>query len=190
MFTNLLTRLARALDAASVPYMVIGGQAVLLYGEPRLTRDIDITMGITPDDLEKALQVAQEVDLRLLVEQPLNFVRQNWVLPAIDAKSGLRVDFIFSWTPYEAQAIERAREVEIDNYPVRFATPEDVILHKLLAGRPRDLEDIRSILRKQSVDVTYIRQWGEAFSAALDRDIGQSFAEIYQEIQKELEDKP
>ena len=64
MFTNLLTRLARALDAARVPYMIIGGQAVLLYGEPRLTRDIDITLGITPDDLEKALHVVEEVNLR------------------------------------------------------------------------------------------------------------------------------
>jgi hypothetical protein len=39
MFQALLVRLARALDSAGIPYMVIGGQAVLLYGEPRLTRN-------------------------------------------------------------------------------------------------------------------------------------------------------
>ncbi len=186
MSTHLLTRLAQALDAARIPYMIIGGQAVLLYGEPRLTRDIDITLGITPDDLEKTLHVVEEVHLRLLVENPTEFAQQTWVLPAMDDETGLRVDFIFSWTPYEAQAIERARAVEIDGYPVRFATPEDVILHKLFAGRARDLEDIRSILRKQSIDVTYIRQWGEAFSAALERDIWQTFEDIYQEVQQEI----
>ncbi len=37
MFTQLLERLATALDLAEIPYMIIGGQAVLLYGEPRLT---------------------------------------------------------------------------------------------------------------------------------------------------------
>ncbi|MGB3565055.1 MAG: hypothetical protein WBH85_09195 [Thermoanaerobaculia bacterium] len=44
MFGSLLERIALALDNADLPYMVIGGQAVLLHGEPRLTRDIDITV--------------------------------------------------------------------------------------------------------------------------------------------------
>ncbi len=48
MFTTLLATIATALDQASIPYMVIGGQAVLLYGEPRLTEDIDITLGLSP----------------------------------------------------------------------------------------------------------------------------------------------
>ena len=46
MFEKLLKRLAVALDHVGLPYMVFGGQAVLLYGEPRLTRDIDITLGV------------------------------------------------------------------------------------------------------------------------------------------------
>ncbi len=41
MFQEILTKLALALDEQTVPYMIIGGQAVLLYGEPRLTRDIE-----------------------------------------------------------------------------------------------------------------------------------------------------
>ena len=40
MFERLLKRLARGLGQAGLQYMVIGGQAVLLYGEPRLTKDI------------------------------------------------------------------------------------------------------------------------------------------------------
>ena len=43
---NLLTRLAHALDEKKIPYMIIGGQAMLLYGEPRLTRDVDVTVGL------------------------------------------------------------------------------------------------------------------------------------------------
>lgn len=41
MFQNLLKKIARSLEKTSIPYMVIGGQAVLLYGEPRLTKDIN-----------------------------------------------------------------------------------------------------------------------------------------------------
>ena len=46
MFKELITKIGDALNKKSIPYMIIGGQAVLIYGEPRLTRDIDITLGI------------------------------------------------------------------------------------------------------------------------------------------------
>jgi len=57
MFESLLERIATALDAAAIPYMVIGGQAVLVHGEPRLTRDIDITLGVDIDRLGQVLAV-------------------------------------------------------------------------------------------------------------------------------------
>jgi len=46
VFKELITKIGDALNRKSIPYMIIGGQAVLIYGEPRLTRDIDITLGI------------------------------------------------------------------------------------------------------------------------------------------------
>jgi hypothetical protein len=49
---ELLERIALELERAGIPYMVTGGQAVLLYGEPRLTRDIDITLGVSTDQLD------------------------------------------------------------------------------------------------------------------------------------------
>ena len=47
MFKTLLTTISRELGKAGLPYMIIGGQAVLLYGTPRLTNDIDITLGVS-----------------------------------------------------------------------------------------------------------------------------------------------
>ncbi|MBN2132367.1 MAG: hypothetical protein JW741_22895 [Sedimentisphaerales bacterium] len=41
MITSLIKRIARQLDASGIAYMIIGGQAVLLYGRARLTREID-----------------------------------------------------------------------------------------------------------------------------------------------------
>ncbi len=57
--SNLLVDIAKALDELGLPYMIIGGQAVLIYGEPRLTRDIDITLGLTPDALPQVLEVVE-----------------------------------------------------------------------------------------------------------------------------------
>jgi len=159
---------------------------VLVYGEPRLTRDVDVTLGLTLKALPLVLSVADRIGLQVPVEDVGAFVQQTWALPTLHPPSGLRVDFIFSWTPYEQQAMARAREIEIEGYPVRFAAPEDVIIHKILAGRMRDLEDIRSILRKQAVDTDYIRQWLKAFSEALNQDVLSIFENIYGEVQAEL----
>ena len=185
MSKNLLTKLAQELGKNSIPYMVVGGQAVLLYGEPRLTRDIDLTLGLTPDNLSKVERVVQKIGLRILVDDPEDFVQKTWVLPAFDEESGFRVDFIFSWTPYEKEALQRAKKVTVKGYPVRFASPEDVIIHKMLAGRPRDIEDVGSILRKQPVDPVYVSQWLEQF----DRTLGQDTANIFNELRKLLKEE-
>ena len=179
--SNLLKNLALSLDKEKIPYMIIGGQAVLVYGEPRLTRDVDLTLGVTPDEFSRIVKVIKALNLQILVEDAEDFVRRTWVLPTLHPLSGLRVDFIFSWTPYEQQALERARKIEVEGYPVRFASPEDVIIHKILAGRPRDLEDVRSILRKQSIDVDYIRKWLRQFEEALNAPLLAIFEKILQE---------
>ena len=106
MFDTLLERIALALDEQAVPYMVIGGQAVLLYGEPRLTRDIDITVGVALDRLEDVIAAARAADLEPLVD-PQTFTRQTFVLPCQDMQSEIRVDLILLFLPYERQAIAR-----------------------------------------------------------------------------------
>lgn len=57
MIEELIARIARSLDNEKVPYMIIGGQAVLLYGRPRLTRDIDITLGVDTNRFEDLFEL-------------------------------------------------------------------------------------------------------------------------------------
>lgn len=147
MFGRLLEILASELDRVGIPYMVIGGQAVLRYGEPRLTKDIDLTLGVDLDRLPDVLAVARACALEVLVD-PDEFVRRTMVLPCRHAESGIRVDLVFSFSPYEREAIRRAQPVALGAVQVRFATAEDLVIHKVVAGRPRDLEDIRGVLLK------------------------------------------
>jgi hypothetical protein len=179
-FKIILQELGRVLQHANIPYMVIGGQAVLLYGEPRLTRDIDITLGVTPDRLPDILSVAKEIGLNVLPESPQAFVEKTMVLPCADEKSGIRVDLIFSFSPYERAAIQRARAVSMDGQDVVFASPEDVLIHKMVAGRPRDLEDVRSIvIRNSELDLEMIRRWLKEFDQAMEgRTLLRDFEEI------------
>lgn len=161
MLDRLLQRLAKALVDARIPYMIIGGQAVLFYGYPRLTQDIDVTLGVDTDAYDAVIAACQHAKLRPLVKQPELFVRDTHVLPTEDAPSGLRVDFVFSNTPYERQAIRRARRAKVGRATVSFATLDDLVIHKLIAGRPIDLEDVRVLLAKHpsKIDARYVRHW-------------------------------
>lgn len=59
MFKELLKRLATGLASEDIPYMIIGGQAVLYYGEPRFTKDIDITLGIDTTAIKKVIALTE-----------------------------------------------------------------------------------------------------------------------------------
>ena len=159
MFERLLERIAQNLESARIPYMVIGGQAVLLYGEPRLTKDIDITLGVDLTRLQDVLSAVGDMGLTPLVD-PTTFTRETMVLPCSDSETEIRVDMIFSFSPFEQLAISRARIVRIGKADVHFASLEDLLIHKLIAGRPRDLEDARIILLKNpQPDLAYIKHW-------------------------------
>jgi len=169
MFEKILSRVGASLNKHNLPYMIVGGQAVLLYGEPRLTRDIDITLGVNVDHLDQLLKAVQEIPLKPLPEDIVSFVRQTMVLPTLDEQTSIRVDFIFAFTPYETGAIKRAKKVKIEGQEINFASPEDLIIHKIFAGRPRDIEDVRIVLLKNpDIDMQYIRGWLKEFDESSD----------------------
>ena len=161
MIEELIQKIAQRLDKDEIAYMIIGGQAVLLYGSPRLTRDIDITLGVDTDRFPLIEKICRELGLNILPESPADFASETKVLPAEEPKSRIRVDFIFSFTPYEAQAMTRTKEVLMNGYPVKFASCEDVIIHKMVAARAIDTEDVKNMLikNKNSIDLKYIRRW-------------------------------
>lgn len=65
-----------------------------------------------------------------------------------------------------------ANAVMLDDYPVRYASLEDTIIHKIFAGRPRDVEDLRHILRKHpGFDREYTKEWLDTLSPAVERDL-------------------
>jgi hypothetical protein len=171
-FADLIARLAVELEAKRVPFMLIGGQAVLLHGEPRLTQDVDVTMGVGPDRVPDLLAVCEALGLQPLPDNPDAFARETFVLPAADPATGVRVDLIFSTTPYEAQAIDRAVLVNVGSREVPFATAEDLLLHKLFAGRPRDLEDAAGVVRRKGPDLDweYLAHWAREFAVIPGRE--------------------
>ncbi|MGB6120918.1 MAG: DUF6036 family nucleotidyltransferase, partial [Bacteroidota bacterium] len=101
------------------------------------------------------------------------------VLPVADQATGVRIGLIFSFMEYERQAMGRAVAVEMEDTSVRFAAVEDLVIHKLIAGRPRDSEDIRGILaRNHAMDREYLKVWLRSLSEALGRDLQKEFEDL------------
>ncbi|MBL7999682.1 MAG: nucleotidyl transferase AbiEii/AbiGii toxin family protein [Candidatus Kapabacteria bacterium] len=181
MYIALLENVARSLDAHNVRYMIIGGQAVLIYGEPRLTRDIDITIDGTPKQrLAFVRDICTELSLSIPAEATDEFVESTYILPAFDEATGFQLKFIFSESAYEQQAMTRTQYISIRDYSVHYASAEDVIIHKLIANRPRDYEDIVSILKRgNNIDNEYVMQWLAEFDKGLNTDYVRRYEQLW-----------
>lgn len=176
---KLLKKIAERLSQEKIEYMIIGGQAVLVYGEPRLTKDIDITLGVDIDELDRILKIVEELQLRVLPQDVRTFVEKTMVLPAEHIESGLRVDFIFSNSPYEREALKRVKKIMIDDVSVNYVSLEDLIIHKIVSGRPRDLEDVSVVLlRNRDLDEEYLRRWLKIFSEILEEDLIKKYEDL------------
>ena len=148
-----LVALARYLGEHRIPYMIIGGLANAVWGEPRATLDIDVTVAAkTSQVLEIA--AALDRDFRVLVTDPESFVKETRVLP-LESRSGVRVDLIFGVLPFEREAIERAKPLPIADDEVVFCTPEDLILLKIISRREQDQADVRGILQRRFDDLDF-----------------------------------
>src|SRR5713226_7570821 len=86
-----LAQLTRRLAERGLPFMLMGGQAVLLHGRPRLTEDMDVTLGVDPSRFSDVRTVCDVLRLDPVPEDIEQFVRQTFVLPARHRETDLRV---------------------------------------------------------------------------------------------------
>lgn len=151
-----LVTLVGLLDQVRVPYMVVGGLASIVWGEPRATLDIDVVVWV-PEPEIAALVAKLAADLPPLVSDPFDFIQNTRVLP-LQSSSGFRIDLIFGMLPFEEQAIGRAVTFQLQGVNVKFCSAEDLILMKIISERDQDIADARAVaLRRFSqLDRAYL----------------------------------
>ena len=157
------------LDSEAIPYMVFGGFAVLHWGEPRLTRDIDVKVLLDSTRLARVMpRLAREFPPR--VADPLRFAVDLGVLPVLD-RDGTPIDLVIGTLPLETEAVARAVALSIGDATVRLCSAEDLIIHKLVSDRPRDLEDVAGIVlrRRDQLDRDYLDPRVRLVTSGLDR---------------------
>ncbi len=145
-FADLLWTLARALRKLGVRWFLFGAQAAILHGAERLTNDVDVTVDLGDLPIGVFVAALERAGFALRVRDIDGFVERTRVVPLRDRRSGIDLDVVIAGPGPEQLFLERAERRRIEGVSVPVASAEDLVAMKILAGRPKDLEDVESVL--------------------------------------------
>jgi hypothetical protein len=139
-------------------WYVFGAQAVIAYGVPRLSADVDVTLLLAPDEPERFARDMDAAGFSIRVTDP-DFVRRTRVMPFVHLATNMPLDVVLAGSGLEDEFLDRARAVDIGGLVVPLIDPEDLIIAKVLAGRPKDIDDASNLwqLRQGTLDAERIR---------------------------------
>lgn len=168
---ELLADLARAFNELGISWYLFGAQACIVYGVARLTADVDVTVRapITPTD--EWLSTLEGHGFARRFADPA-FTAQSRVVPVMHEATGLPVDIVLAGPGLEDEFLQRAVVHSVDGVAVPVVEIADLVILKVLASRPKDLEDVVAVLRIHGagVDATRIR----SVLTMLEKALGQS----------------
>lgn len=172
-----------ALAPLNVPVAVIGGIALAAWKHIRATRDVDLLVGVGQESFDSVLQRLVAAGLRPKRNPPvidlgrLKIVQFLYEPP--EAFLGLQVDLLLADSEYHRCALQRRIPTALPDLDMDVAVLacEDLILHKLLAGRMIDRADIVALVRanRETLDLAYLNCWADKLS------LNAELAEAWQE---------
>ena len=149
--------------------VVIGGVAASLLGRPRVTRDVDALVLVEEGQWGSFLAGGAQFGFLPRRPDALRFARKSRVLLARHQATGIDVDIVLGALPLEQETVSRAQAVKVSGVAVSVPTPEDLIIMKAFANRPRDVADIESLLDSHPrVDLRRVRRWVGELAATVE----------------------
>ncbi|MGH7151314.1 MAG: hypothetical protein ACREIU_11485 [Planctomycetota bacterium] len=155
------------MEDVGVEYLVVGSSASMVYGEPRLTRDVDVVVDLRDDQVASLLRRFPAPDFYASEEGARRAVAHRDMFNVIHPGSGLKIDLIVRKADaFDDSRFRRKRRFRVlPDRSVSFASPEDVILKKLVfyrqGGSEKHLRDVAGILQVsgRTVDRRYLSIW-------------------------------
>ena len=157
---DLLADLAAAFEAVDLSWYLFGAQAAIVYGVARLTADVDVTVFAPAGQPTRAwLTVVEQRGFHSRFDDTA-FVEVSRVLPLIHDATDLPVDLVLAGPGLEDDFLARAVRLSIDGVEIPVIEVSDLIVLKILAGRPKDFEDVVMLLRVQGprVDRVHVQK--------------------------------
>ena len=159
----------RPLNQLGVRYIVGDSVAAMLYGEPRLTHDVDLVVFLRMEDIWRLREVFPAPAFYLPPDEVIAAEigrPQKGQFNVIHSETGFKADFYTAGQDdFNAWAFRHARKMEFQGEPVSVAPPECVIVRKLEyfreGGSEKHLRDIRSMLAisGDQIDRASIEEW-------------------------------
>jgi Nucleotidyl transferase of unknown function (DUF2204) len=178
-FQQALRDLLAWLDETGVPGVVIGGVAASMLGRPRLTKDIDLLVAPDEASWDTFVEAGRTRGIEPRIEDAVGFARRSRVLLLRHQPSGLDVDVTLAGMEFETGVIGRGARREVMGLSIPLASPEDLVIMKAVARRPRDIADIESLLEAHpDLDLDRVKTQLRAFSTALGEDLLDGFLSI------------
>ena len=152
-------------------WYLFGAQAVVVHGVPRLSADLDVTLALQPDTPDRFAGDMEAAGFSLRVSDP-GFVRRTRVMPFLHQATGMPLDVVLAASGLEDDFLARAITVELSGTPVPVIHVEDLVVAKILAGRPKDIEDVNALwhLHGPTSDAARIRRILAMLEEALSQD--------------------
>jgi hypothetical protein len=151
--------------------MIIGGVAASLLGRPRATRDVDALVWLDDlDDWGYLVSSSRTHGFEPRISDPVGFAQRSRVLLLRHVSSEIDIDVAIGALSFEEEAVMNAVDAKLGTLQVRIPRPEDLVIMKAIAHRPRDAADIEAVLEAHpNIDRSRIREYVEEFAKLLDQ---------------------
>lgn len=156
---ELLRALAAVMAEQDLSWYLFGAQAAVIWGSPRLSADVDVTAIIEPEAINSFVETMRQHGFHLLFEDS-DFLARTRVLPFVHRRTRMPLDVVLAGPGLEDDFLQRVIPVDIRDARIPVISPEDLIITKVLAGRAKDIEDVRGVIeeRRASLDEERIRR--------------------------------
>lgn len=174
------------LDAAGIRACLIGGMVVSRWGQPRATKDADVS-ALAPYGEEARLLDTLLARFAARRDDARAFALAHRVL--LISAGGVGVDVALAAFPFELEVLDKSTPWPLGaGLSLPTCSAEHLIVYKLVAARPQDLVDVEGIVRRQGtrLEVESIRRWGRAFAELKeDPDLLRPFENVWRKLQEE-----
>jgi len=169
LFEDVLKELLLWFKDSAGEFLIIGGIAVSLLARPRTTQDIDVLSLLDESKWENFLKRGRRFGFEARIADALDFACENRVLLVRHIKSEISIDISFGYLPFEEESMKRRVFHKAGILQIPLPTPEDLIIMKMVAHRPQDMIDVKTILQVYpQLDRKRIQKWVKEFSKALE----------------------
>jgi hypothetical protein len=164
LLEEVFSKLVSFLNKEKLEYIIIGGIAVGVLGEPRVTGDIDVDILLEKNDVADFLEKIKKSGFKTNKQKSIERAKKTNIFQ-IDYKD-YHVDFIIASIELEKEAFRRKKAITLHGVKAFFPTPEDLILLKIIPGRPKDLIDAENVAirNKGKLDTRYLKNWAQRLS--------------------------